>query len=88
VRLKIENNESNLNISNSGEYRITAAISSRNSGDFLHCEIISSADFCPAKVTDSQDERELAIIIDRFELARDDPLNVVHVMRLPKDGKL
>lgn len=49
--------------------------------------IVCSADFCPALVTNSLDNRHLSIVVSRFELAKDDPLNVINVMRLPKDGE-
>ena len=72
----------------SGEHSITTAIPSRSSGDFFHCEIVCSDDFCPAKVGSSDDTRDLSIVINRFEMARDKPSNIVNVMRLADDGQL
>ena len=87
VTFKLGNNQNSLTVSGSGEYSIAVAMPSRSSGDFFTGEIACSADFCPAKLGVSSDARDLAVIISRFELARDQPANIVNVIRLPDDGQ-
>jgi hypothetical protein len=87
VTLKVENVQNSDTIFISGEHTISAPLPAIKSGDFFHCMIICSADFCPAIVTNSGDHRNLSIVISRLELAKDDALNVINVMRLPKDGE-
>jgi hypothetical protein len=87
VTLKIENAQNSVTVLTSGEHTMSAPIPSVSSRDFLHCMIVCNADFCPARVTNSVDNRNLSIVVSRFELAKDDASNVINVMRLPKDGE-
>ena len=87
VTLKIGNAQNSITVFTSGEHTMSAPIPPIKSGSFLHYMIVCSADFCPANVTNSLDNRTLSIVISRFELAKDEALNVINVMRLPKNGE-
>lgn len=83
VTLKIGDVQNSITVFTSGEHTISAPVPPIKSENFLHYIIVCSADFCPAKVTSSADNRTLSIVVSRFELAKDDALNVVNVLRLP-----
>ncbi len=87
VTFRIGKSQNNLTVVSSGEYNIATAIPSRSAGDLFDCEIVCSDDFCPAKVISSDDTRDLSIIVNRFEMARGKPSNIVNVMRLPQDDQ-
>jgi anaerobic magnesium-protoporphyrin IX monomethyl ester cyclase len=85
VTIKAGVHQESITVVKEGEYVLTVPIPF-SLGRFFTCEINCSDDFCPAEVSDSKDERKLSLIVSRFELAKDDPLNVIHVMRLTEDG--
>jgi radical SAM superfamily enzyme YgiQ (UPF0313 family) len=87
VTLKIGDAQNSVTVFTSGEHTISAPVPPIESGNFLHYRIVCSADFCPANVTNSMDNRILSIVVSRFELAKDDGLNVISVLRLPKNGE-
>lgn len=72
VTMKIGNNQRSVIVTNEGEIILTISIHSLCMNKFLYCEIISNEDFCPAKITDSPNNRNLSIIVNRFELSKDD----------------
>jgi radical SAM superfamily enzyme YgiQ (UPF0313 family) len=79
--------QNSVTVFTNGEHTISAPVPPIKSGNFLHYTIACSADFCPAKVTNSPDTRTLSIVVSRFELAKDDALNVINVLRLPVNGE-
>ena len=85
VTLKIGNTQNSIAVLTSGQYTISAPLPCISLKDFIHCMIICDADFCPARVTDSLDNRNLSIVVSRLELAKGEPSNIVSVVRLPQD---
>lgn len=86
VTLKVNNKQKSITVLSEGEHVLTVPIPFFSIGNFFSCKIICSDDFCPAEVTDSKDRRNLSIVISRFELAKDNPLNISDVIKIIEDG--
>jgi radical SAM superfamily enzyme YgiQ (UPF0313 family) len=87
VTLKVGQNKNTLTVSNEGEYKISVEIPLLTSpfDKYLECEIISSGSFCPSSISaDSEDTRELSIVINKLELAKDDLSNIVRNLKFVK----
>jgi anaerobic magnesium-protoporphyrin IX monomethyl ester cyclase len=87
VTFKVGHNQKSVRILREGEYAISIEIppSVGNLGRFFDCEIINSSSFCPASISSSTDDRNLSIVVNRLELANDDPLNVIRSIRLRRN---
>ncbi len=83
VTLELNNNKQSTTVLNKGEYTLTVPIPP--SFQYISGKITCNNSFCPAEVSDSKDTRNLSILINRFELAKDNPSNIVGRIRILKN---
>jgi radical SAM superfamily enzyme YgiQ (UPF0313 family) len=88
VKMKLGNEENSIAIANSGIHCLTMPLpylAKLSPSGFLHMEISTNVHFIPARVSSSIDDRNLSIVVSRLELAKNDPANIINVIKLPQD---